>query len=378
MTGLGLNIHVRPKRLRPVSLKSIKRLLLLGLTLVGLYVTFLGISANHKTSNHKTQRTNHQARLDVVGGLGIALGLFASERSWDYRGLLEEISALGVSQVMIVIPLHQASIFSNTPSLGVGLDRIRTTIRQAQSLSLQVSLMPIIKLQKRQINEWRGKLAPSKEEIWWSNYGVELKRLATLATRQGIQRLVIGAELCSLEHQYERWVDLITDLRGRFKGVLSYSANWDHYRKIKYWSLLDEIAVTAYFPISERSKLESLWHRYIDELEQFAGIHQRPLLITEYGYPALDSAMKQPWNETSGAAFNPKLQAELITGATQTILERISAVHDQPKTHKGILKGAFLWNWFGFGAQIDHGFTLRGREGEVTLKLLLTSLKETR
>ena len=352
-----------------MSFKSIKYLLLLGLTLVGLYVTFLGISAT------KINHTKHQVSLDGARGFGIALGLFASEPSWDYGGLLEEISALGVSQVMIVIPLHQASIYSNTPSLGVGLDRIRTTIRQAQSLSLQVSLMPIIKLQKRQINEWRGKLAPNKEKIWWSNYRIELKRLATLATRQGVQRLVIGAELCSLEGQYERWVGLITDLRVRFKGLLSYSANWDHYLKIKYWSLLDEIAVTAYFPISERSKFEHLWHSYIDKIEHFASRYQRPLLITEYGYPALDSAMKQPWNETSGAAFNSKLQADLVTGATQIILERMSVVQNQPKT-KGILKGAFLWNWFGFGAQSDHGFTLRGREGEVTLKLLLASLKE--
>jgi len=141
--------------------------------------------------------------------------------------------------------------------------------------------MPIIQLKRRTMNMWRGRLDPRRPALWWSNHRAELKRLASLAEQEGVERLVIGAEL----------------------------------------------------------------------------------YITEYGYPALASALARPWDETTSAAYDAELQAELVTRVTSLLHTRMS--------ERGALRGASLWNWFGFGGRRDKGYTLRGRPGQEALRALI-------
>lgn len=357
---LGLNIHALTKRSKPVRSKRVAYTILV-LSLLCILI-FIG---DKRGANRRSVSVTHQQDLIAApGGLGISLGLFASDPRWDYHELIKEISGLGASQILIVIPLHQESHTSISPTLNIPLEVLDKTIRQSQERGLQVSLMPIIKLNQRRMNLWRGVLDPEKPKVWWSNYRYELKRIARVAQRLGVVRLIIGSELCSLEADLNHWGELIALLRARFSGTLSYSANWDHYQKIPFWTLLDEIAVTAYFPLRRQEETQNAWRKYLKEREIFASDHKRPLVISEYGYPALDSALNQPWDETTNAPFNPSLQARLVGEATRVILDRIAS--QDPS-----LRAAFLWNWFGFGGQGDRGYTLRGREGEQVLKQIL-------
>ena len=66
-------------------------------------------------------------------------------------------------------------------------------------------------------------------------------------------------------------------------------------------------------------------------------------MISEYGYPALGSAMSLPWNEMTMGTFNSQLQAQLIKTATQVLLEQMNP-KSQPQSETKILKAAFLWN----------------------------------
>ena len=321
------------------------------------------------TRGEEPRRAQLSSR-SASGGLGVSLGLFASDPLWDYEELIQEIAELGVSRVMIVTPLIQGSHRDDAPQLGPPLEVIRRSVQQARAEGLEVSLMPIIQLKRRSMNMWRGRLDPRRPALWWSNYRAELKRLASLAEQESVERLVIGAELCSLEAQTERWRELIQGLRARFKGALTYSANWDHYRELPFWEELDELSVTAYFPIQSREDLERDWAAALDELERFAatrGDAGMPLYLTEYGYPALASALARPWDETTSAAYDAELQAELVTRATSLLLTRMS--------ERGALRGASLWNWFGFGGRRDRGYTLRDRPGQEALRALIKAHK---
>lgn len=310
---------------------------------------------------------------EVSKGLGVSLGLFASDPSWDYWEFLEELSALRVTRLMLVIPLKQTDHQSSAPWLGVPLSTIERTVRQAKSLRFHLSLMPVILLQNRSMDRWRGVLNPEDLDAWWSNYNSDIRRLADLAQREGFERFVIGAELCSLESQIDRWRSLIQSLRTRFNGYLTYSANWDHYQEVPFWALLDEVSITAYFPLISLETLEEEWQGHLNEMERFAQSitveghnHKtkgRPLVVSEYGYPALKSALSRPWDETYQADFDPQLQAELVTRVTRLLHTRMS-------TSTAPLNNTFLWNWFGFGGLQDTGYTLRGRVGQAKLQAL--------
>ncbi len=142
--------------------------------------------------------------------LGIALGLFASAPTWDYLGLLTEIASHGATDVMIVIPLFQRSIRSDSVRLQLSEDTIRRVFKQARDLDLQITVMPIIQLQHRENpTEWRGRFTPTAPEGLGSKHRAVLKRIALWSEREGVHRLVIGSELGALEGQVDRWRALL-------------------------------------------------------------------------------------------------------------------------------------------------------------------------
>ena len=308
----------------------------------------------------------------LPSAIGVSLGLFASDPLWSYQPLTAEIADIGTQNILLAIPLTQKDYRSNAPVLGVPTDVIRQTIQQADDLQLSITLMPLIILEKRKMSHWRGILSPSDPDLWWRNYNHELKRIAYLASDAQIERLVIGAELCSLEADTARWIQLISTLRNIYRGQLTYSANWDHYQDISFWAVLDEIAVTAYFPVQSVQSIEGDWQQFITEIQGYAQERNKPFIITEYGYPSRSSALKEPWNETTQAEIDPKLQAELIARSTLYLQSTLST-----DTTKG-LQQAFLWNWFGKGGVNDGGYTLRGKIGQQRFRDALHGIDRTK
>jgi len=293
--------------------------------------------------------------------LGIALGLFASAPTWDYSGLLTEIASHGATDVMIVIPLSQPSIRSDSVLLRLPEDMIRRVFKQARALDLRVTVMPIVQLQHREDpREWRGAFTPSTPEVWWSNYRSILKRIALWSEREGVHRLVIGSELSALEAQADRWRSLIARSRELFSGRLTYSANWDHYREVPFWSALDEVAITAYFPVSTQPR--SRWRSALESVQQFALHHDKPVIISEYGYPAIHTAARKPWDEHASSQPDEALQARLISVALNALAQ-------------ADISSSFLWNWFGFGGPSPQEYSPRGRDSARVIQAHFNSVR---
>src|SRR5690606_31839344 len=122
--------------------------------------------------------------------------------------------------------------------------------RQARASGLRVGVMPIVHLLHREPHEWRGMLAPADGlDTWFARYSDEVRALATIAEREHVSRFVIGSELSSLEVYADRWRALALEIRARFSGTLTYSANWDRLDAVPFWDAVDEIGLTAYFPL---------------------------------------------------------------------------------------------------------------------------------
>ncbi|MBW2688219.1 MAG: hypothetical protein JRE19_20315, partial [Deltaproteobacteria bacterium] len=169
----------------------------------------------------------------------------------------------------------------------------------------------------------------------------------------GAQRFVVGSELGSLEPYDERWRALISEVRERFSRTLTYSANWDRSHAVEFWDALDEVGLTAYFPLASDGEptsagaLAQAWRApraQIDALAQRVG---KPVLITEYA--SRRSAADHPWDDTSVAAVDLRLQQRLYRGFCDAFSQTPS------------VSGYYVWNWFGFGGPRDTGFTPRGK-----------------
>lgn len=283
---------------------------------------------------------------------GVSLGLFASDPLYDYGALVEEIGVLGADALLLVVPLDLADSSASVPRLGVPVPTLDRTLRQARSAGLSVSVMPVIELGARaHAGDWRGRLAPADPERFWKAYGAALDRVAVAAESGGAARLVVGSELSSLESEVGSWASLIDQVRGRFGGRLTYSANWDRHAAVPFWDALDEVGVSAYHPVDAGP--EEAWADALEAAQETAD--GRPLVITEYGYPALASAAERPWDETTGAASDDALQARLYAVAHR-------AMGCAAPT------AAFAWNWFGHAADPSSPFSPRGRPAAAVLR----------
>ncbi len=291
---------------------------------------------------------------------GVALGLFATDPDWDYGPLVEEIRDRGASDVLVVVNAYQSDRFASDIALHPGRspseETVARTLAQVQRAGMRAALMPVVRLHNRGSHEWRGVIAPADGlDAWFASYRRFVLPLARLAEDAKAQRFIVGSELSSLEPYRDHWRALIAELRSTFSGVMSYSANWDHADAVRFWDALDEVGLTAYFPLTgveESSSTGSLAHawrtprREIDDLGRRVG---KPVVITEIGYPSQGSAASQPWDDTSSKELDLRLQQRLYRSFCDAFSETSS------------ISGFYVWNWFGFGGPRDLSFTPRGK-----------------
>ena len=291
---------------------------------------------------------------------GVALGLFATDPAWDYGPLIEEIRDRGASDVLVVVNAYQSDRFASDITLRPGRSpnesTVARTLAQVRRAGMRAALMPVVRLQRRDPHDWRGVIAPADGlEAWFESYRRFVLPLARLAQNADAQRFVVGSELGSLEPYQDHWRALISELRSEFSGVLSYSANWDHADAVQFWDALDEVGLTAYFPLtggvgpSWTESLARAWRaprREIDDLRRRVG---KPVLITEIGYPSQGGAAGQPWDDTSSKVLELRLQQRLYRSFCDAFSQTPS------------ISGFYVWNWFGFGGPRDLSFTPRGK-----------------
>ena len=313
----------------------------------------------------KNQSVNAPSNPSMI--LGMGLGLFATDPNYDYGTMISEIAALGATDVLMVVAWYQTSVGSHDIQPRVSFSPSETalvrTIKQARASGLRVTLLPIVRLIQRAPDEWRGRIAPEAgPKVWFQSYGRFLKMMARIAAKEDVSRLSVGSELVSMETYEDEWRSLINDIRGIFSGRLIYSANWDHYWSVPFWDALDDLGVTGYFELStspgQKSQAEFLkgWNAPIRDLERFRFVHQKPLIMTEVGYPSKTTAAQFPWDETRQAPLDHGLQARLYEVFCRAFGERRA------------LDGFFVWNWFGFGGRHDSTYSPRNKPAAAVLR----------
>ena len=299
---------------------------------------------------------------------GVALGLFATDPEWNYGPLVDEIQSRGATDVLVVVNAYQSDRFASDIELRPGRSpsqaTVTRTLEQVRAAGMRAALMPVVRLQTRGPHGWRGVIAPADGlDGWFASYQRFVLPLSDIAERAGAERFVVGSELSSLEPYEGRWRALILELRGRFSRTLTYSANWDHADGVKFWDALDEVGLTAYFPLSNEqaramagereapsaSTLADAWQNPRSQINALAQRVGKPVLITEIGYASRGGAADQPWDDASNAQVDLRLQQRLYRSFCDAFEQTPS------------VSGFYVWNWFGFGGPRDQGYTPRGK-----------------
>jgi len=296
---------------------------------------------------------------------GVAVTPYSEEpsRGLRFTGMVDEIAELGATHVSIVVQWSQNNVESHhiaphpkeTQDEGV----VRAMIRRAHARGLRVMLFPILWLEQRGPGRWRGTLRPPNPAQWWGSYRAFIFHFAELARSEAVDVFSVGSELASMEVDEARWRALIGDVRKRFPGRLTYSANWDHYEGVAFWDALDVIGMTGYHRLTPEpaveppaeERLRAAWTSVRTALLSWRDRHWpgRRLLFTELGYPSLKGAAYHPWEYTLGGEVDLEEQRRCYAAFADVW-------RDEPS-----LAGVFFWNFWGHGGPLDSDYTPRGK-----------------
>ncbi|HAA54181.1 MAG TPA: hypothetical protein DCE42_05465 [Myxococcales bacterium] len=297
---------------------------------------------------------------------GVSLGLYFKRPDYDYDKYLYDIAKTGAGHVAFVVSWYQRDVKSTElhrhPKKTVSDARLVMTIRQARARGLQVFLLPIIRLEQRGPDDWRGVIKPKDLDAWWRSYRGYILHYAQLAQRHGVDLFSVGSELVSMETHRWRWQALIQAVRGIFPGSLTYSANWDHYEPVTFWDSLDYIGISNYYELSKKknppiSLLRKRWTKIRHRVENWKRKYPRqPLIFTEVGYYSQLGTNIYPWDYTRDQPLSIEEQRRCYRAFVDVW------------SQSPVLQGVFFWNWFGGGGPRDKGYSPRGKPAECIMR----------
>lgn len=287
-----------------------------------------------------------------------------------YPPMLREIAGLGANTVL----LSPAGYMEHAKAQSIVIDVRRTPtradfaaiIREAHTLGLKVILMPTVLLSHPRGSEWRGVIEPPDWKEWWEQYRDFLKFFCDVARDASADVLMVGSELVSTEKQTDEWLGVVEMGRSLFPGgKLGYSANWDHYRPVKFWDKLDLIGMTSYYTLAQENgpsveEIAASWAPVRDEITAWARTIGKPLVLTEVGWCSQEGASTAPWNyyhNQRATAAGHEEQRRLYEGF-------IRAWDGVPE-----LGGVVWWEWTpDDGGPGDFGYTPRNKPAEKVLR----------
>ncbi|MFH8369683.1 glycoside hydrolase family 113 [Streptomyces sp. NPDC018031] len=149
----------------------------------------------------------------------------------------------------------------------------------------------------------RAGIRPADRDAWFAAYRRFITHYAALAEELEVEQFAVGTELAGTSGDRKRWSRVISAVRDRYRGRLTYAANFDEYPRVRFWDALDLIGIDAYWPLTERpttdpAELAAGWRAVVAELAAFSARHHRKILFTEAGYVSQRGTATAPYSWT--------------------------------------------------------------------------------
>ena len=126
--------------------------------------------------------------------------------------------------------------------------------------------------------------------------------LEALGTNDGLSL----THLNNRRARYEKyWRSLVTQVRAKYSGLVSYGANFDQFHEVGFWDALDVLAVNAYFPLSlygldsqkRLAHMATAWRTIAANLSQVGDA--RPVVLIELGWTRRLGSTVRPYSYES-------------------------------------------------------------------------------
>ena len=215
------------------------------------------------------------------------------------RETLSRLKSLNVNTVAILMEGYLENLESVSIEIPNRdhLARIEAALVDANRMGFSTILIPHLYLRD---GGWRGHITMSEPQVrdrWWGSYTRFIEEAARISERSGATVLSLGVELKGMSGELDtrtRFRALRQRVQKLYRGLLTYSANWDEAESVKFWDLVDIVGVNGYYPLVpdvERGS-EAIAQR-LHELHQST---KKEVLVLEVGYRSGPMSHLKPWD----------------------------------------------------------------------------------
>ncbi|WP_307203452.1 glycoside hydrolase family 113 [Paenibacillus harenae] len=257
----------------------------------------------------------------------------------------------------------QATEIRYTEEPTVTDEEVRSAIRKAKELGLQVVLKPVVNCAN---GTWRAHInffdvdvpCEPKWSEWFASYTAFIVHYARIAEETGCEMLCIGCEMVQTDRREQEWRNLISEVRKVYSGIITY--NCDKYQEgnVKWWDAVDIISSSGYYPIDN-------WEEQLDRIERVVAAHNKPFFFMEAGCPSREGSPNLPndW----GLAGVPSEEAQ------RSFYEAMFSACDK----RDWVGGFMLWDWPArlyeeSDASANDDYCMFGKQAESTVRAYYT------
>lgn len=247
---------------------------------------------------------------------------------------------------------------------------VERAIAQAHARGLRVMLVPHLWVES---GGWRGEIDPRTDEGWdaWAaSYGAFVGAWATVAERARVEILSVGVELRSwvTTPRAPSFAAIVRDVRAKYRGLITYSGNWDDVEQTIILPELDLIGINAFYPLAEKdgaseADLLAGGARVRDRVVALAETWGKPVLFTEIGYTTRPDPAIRPW-EWPDSMKNVRVDEHAQAQAYRAL---IAPLLDEPR-----FAGFFVWRVYAdpddVSQEAEWGFSPRGKLAEMVVR----------
>jgi hypothetical protein len=248
--------------------------------------------------------------------------------------------------------------------------QVAASVALAHTLGLRVMIVPHLWVES---GEWRALVDPGTDAAWenWAkSYERYVLAWAKVAEESGVDLFSVGVEMrgwVTSQHA-PRFLDVIRQIRGLYKGPLTYSGNWDDIDDTCILGAVDVIGINAFYPLADKDgsgwdELAKGGVRVREKVHALADRWQKPVLFTEIGYTTRPNPAIKPWEWPDG------MKNVTVDGAAQA-LAYTALLHDlldEPR-----FAGFFVWRTYAdpddVSQEAEWGFNPRGKAAELVVR----------